>query len=140
MNRSNILSLALLYLLFTSLPAGMLAQGTVTIYGTVTDPTGAAISGANLKATNEATGRSRDTLSGADGSYTIPDLTLGSYRLTAQAAGFKTFLQQAIHLQVDENRRVPIQLALGAVSENVTVEADVTQVETRTSALKEVVD
>lgn len=137
MNRSDLLSLTVLSLL---LPALVLAQATVTIYGTVTDPTGAAISGANLKATNEATGRSRDTVSAADGSYTIPDLTVGSYRLTAQAAGFKTFLQQAIHLQVDENRRVPIQMALGAVTENVTVEADVTQVETRTSALKEVVD
>ena len=140
MNRSKILSLSLLALLFSFVPAVALAQATVTIYGTVTDPAGGSVAGVNLKATNEETGRSRDTVSGVDGSYTIPDLTIGSYRLTAQVAGFKTFVQRAIRVQVDENRRVPIQLAIGAVTENITVEADVTQVETRTSALKEVVD
>src|SRR5579862_5095551 len=109
MNRSKILSLCLLPFLFSFVPTIVLAQATVTIYGTVTDPAGGSVAGVNLKATNEETGRSRDTVSGADGSYTIPDLTIGSYRLSAQAAGFKTFVQRAIRVQVDENRRVPIQ-------------------------------
>src|ERR1700724_573010 len=108
MNRSKSLSIRLLPLLFSFVPAVVLAQATVTIYGSITDPAGGSVAGANLKATNEETGRSRDTISGADGSYVIPDLTVGSYRLTAQAPGFKTFVQRAIHVQVDENRRVPI--------------------------------
>ena len=133
-SRSKILLLAVLT------PALLLAQATVTIYGTVTDPAGAAVSGVNVTATNGATGQSRQTVSVADGGYVLPDLAIGSYRLTAQATGFKTYVQEAIHVQVDENRRVPIQLALGQVNESITVQADVAQVETRSGALKEVVD
>ncbi len=118
----------------------LFAQGSVTIYGTVTDPVGAAVAGAAISATNPATGQTRQAVSGADGAYVIPDLTTGTYRLNATSPGFKTFVEADIHLQVDEHRRVPIQMALGAVSENITVAADITQVETRTSALKEVVD
>ncbi|HEY3838030.1 MAG TPA: carboxypeptidase regulatory-like domain-containing protein [Bryobacteraceae bacterium] len=131
----------LYYLLFLlSCSTVVFGQVGVTIYGTVTDPAGASIVGANISATNPDTGQVRQAVSGADGAYVIPDLTAGTYRLNATAPGFKTFVEEAIHLQVDEHRRVPIQMALGAVSENVTVAADITQVETRAGALKEVVD
>jgi hypothetical protein len=128
------------FLLSFLAPAFLLAQATVTIYGTVTDPAGASVGGVNVTAVNSATGQSRQTVAAGDGGYVLPDLAIGSYRLTAQAAGFKTFVQEGIHVQVDENRRVPIQLALGAVNESITVQADVAQVETRSGALKEVVD
>jgi hypothetical protein len=121
-------------------PTLLLAQATVTIYGSVSDPTGAAVSGASVTTVNEATGQNRQTVSAADGGYVLPDLAIGSYSLTVQANGFKTFVQKEIHVQVDENRRVPVQLALGAVNESVTVQADVAQVETRSGSLKEVVD
>src|SRR5215831_8202729 len=68
------------------------------------------------------------------------DLPVGAYRLTVTAAGFKTFVQSSIFVQVDENRRVPVQMAVGGVNESVTVAADVAQVETRSSALRQVVD
>jgi hypothetical protein len=125
---------------FALLPVILSAQGTVTIYGTVNDPSGAAIVGAKVTVVNEATGQSRDTVSAADGNYVVPDLPVGAFRLTVTAAGFKTFVQNAIRVQVDENRRVPVQMTVGALSESVTVEADVAQVETRTSALRQVVD
>ena len=127
-------------LFFLVLPAALFAQGTVTIYGTVTDPGGAAIAGATIAAANQANGQTRQTVSGPDGAYILPDLGVGTYRLTAQASGFKTFVEDAIQVQVDENRRIPIQMALGAVSENITVTAEVAQVETRTGAIKEVID
>jgi hypothetical protein len=122
------------------LPLILSAQGTVTIYGTVTDPSGAAIGGAKVTITNEATGQSRDTVSAADGNYVVPDLSVGSYRLNVTASGFKGYLQNDIHVQVDENRRVAVQMTLGGVNESVTVAADVAQVETRSSALRQVVD
>ena len=84
------------------LPAFLCAQGTVTIYGTVTDPSAAAISGAKVTVTNEATDQSRTTTSAVDGNFVVPDLPIGSYRLNITAAGFKTFLQTAIRVQVDE--------------------------------------
>ncbi len=122
------------------LPAALFAQGTVTIYGTVTDPSGSAIAGAKVTITNTATDQSRETISAADGNYVVPDLSPGAYRLSVTAPGFKTFVQDNIQVQVDENRRVPVQLSVGAVSESVTVGADVAQVETRSSALRQVVD
>src|SRR5215471_11515144 len=94
------------------LPAILSAQGTVTIYGAVTDPSGAAIAGAKVSVTNEATDQSRDTVSALDGNFVVPDLPVGAYRLTVIAAGFKTFVQNAIRVQVDENRRIPVQMTV----------------------------
>jgi hypothetical protein len=127
-------------LFLLALPALVFAQGTVTIYGTVTDPSGAAIAGAKVTVTSAATDQSRDTVSAIDGNYVVPDLRVGTYRLSVTAAGFKTFVQDGIQVQVDENRRVPVQMAVGGVNESITVAADVAQVETRSSALRQVVD
>ncbi len=127
-------------LLLLVLPTLLFAQGTVTIYGTVTDPSGAAIAGAKITVTNSETQQNRDTVSGADGGYVVPQLPVGTYKVSVTATGFKTFMQDGILVQVDENRRVPVQMAVGAASESLTVAADVAQVETRSSTLKQVVD
>lgn len=127
------------FLLFL-LPAILAAQGTVTIYGAVTDPSGSAVVNAKIAVTHVATDQTRDTVSAADGSYILPDLRVGTYRLTVTAPGFKQFVQDSIQVQVDENRRVAVKLSLGSVNESVTVAADVAQVETRSSALRQVVD
>jgi hypothetical protein len=82
-----------------ALPALVFAQGTVTIYGTVTDPSGAAIAGAKVTVTNSATDQGRDTLSAIDGNYVVPDLRVGTYRLAVTAAGFKTFVQDGIQVR-----------------------------------------
>jgi hypothetical protein len=128
------------YAVLIHFPLISFAQGTVTIYGTVTDPSGAAIGGAKVTVTNEATGLARDTVSAANGNYVVPDLSVGLYRLHVSASGFKGYVQNAIQVQVDENRRVAVQMTLGGVNESVTVAADVAQVETRSSALRQVVD
>jgi hypothetical protein len=121
-------------------PSLLLSQGRVTIFGTVTDASGAAITGAAIKATNTDTAQIRETVSSSDGSFILPDLPIGSYQVTAQAAGFKTFIENGIQLQVDESRRLGIRLDVGAVSENVTVTAEAAQVDTRSGALSEVID
>ena len=120
--------------------AGAYAQGRATIFGVVTDPTGAAVSGAAITATDVATQQSRKTISGSDGSYVIPELEPGDYRLTAEANGFETYLQRGISLQVDENRRSVIQLTLGATTQQVIVNAGTVQVDTRSPTISEVVD
>ncbi len=112
----------------------------MTIYGAVADTSGGAIAGAKVSVTNVATDQPRETVSGADGNYVVPDLSVGTYRVTVTAPGFKTFVQENIQVQVDENRRVPVRMDLGAVNESVTVQADVAQVETRSAALRQVVD
>src|SRR5262249_33164129 len=82
----------------------------------------------------------RQTTTGAAGDYVLSRLPIGTYAVKAEAAGFKTFLLDNIVVQVDENRRVNIALTVGAVTENITVEAAATQVETRSGALQQVID
>lgn len=121
-------------------PAGLAAQGSVTIFGTVTDASGAVVPGATITATNAQTGFERVTVSDAGGTYAIAQLPVGVYTVKAELAGFKTFLQERIPVQVDENRRVNVVMQLGALTESVTVESEAAQVDTRTGTLREVVD
>src|SRR5512132_1616143 len=85
------------------------AQGSVTIFGVVSDPSGAAVAGATITVLNTATGASRQTTSGADGGYVLSQLPIGAYSVTVDAAGFKKSVQDDIRVTVDENRRVNAQ-------------------------------
>ena len=116
------------------------AQGTVTIYGTVSDGSGALVPNAQVTATLTATGLARSATSDAQGNYVLTQLGTGEYRLQVEAAGFKRFVLEKIQTQVDENRMVNVTLELGQVSEAVTVTAEVAQVETRSGSIREVVD
>ena len=66
---------------------------TSSITGTVTDPTGAAVSNAQVQIKNMATNGTRDTVSSNDGTYQISNLAPGTYQITVTAPGFKTFVQ-----------------------------------------------
>ncbi|MBV9081290.1 MAG: carboxypeptidase regulatory-like domain-containing protein, partial [Acidobacteriaceae bacterium] len=114
--------------LFLCVPVTSLCQGRATIYGSVADPAGGGIPNATIIAQQQGVDQIRSTKSGADGTYVIPDLPVGTYRLSAEASGFKTFTEEGIQLQVDENRRILVRMSLGEVSENVTVAAEVVQV------------
>jgi len=88
---------AVFLLLCTSLCC--FGQGTTaTISGTVTDPSGAAISGAKVTATNLQTNVSRTVTTQSDGSYSLLFLPIGTYRIDIAAAGFKKFEQTGIVL------------------------------------------
>ncbi len=67
-------------------------------------------------------------------------LPIGTYVVKAESAGFKTFIQDGIQVQVDENRQVNVTMTVGAVTDSILVEAEATQVETRSGSLKEVID
>jgi hypothetical protein len=116
------------------------AQGTVTIYGTVSDSTGAVVPNAQITATQPATGFTRAAASDAQGNYTMPQLNAGEYVVRVEAAGFKSFILEKVMTQVDENRLVNVRLDVGQVSESISVTAEVAQVETRSGAIREVVD
>src|SRR4051794_22973260 len=92
------------FVLFTTLvivqAISLYGQGSVTIFGAVTDPTGAAVAGANIVATNIATKVARQTTSGGDGSYLISQLPIGTWSVSAEAAGFKKAVQDNIQVQV----------------------------------------
>lgn len=116
------------------------AQSTASISGRVLDPSGAAVQGATVKAVNEDTRFSRSTVAGTAGDFVLELLPVGSYSISVEAAGFKTYLQRGITLQVNQRASLEVVLEVGSVSDRVTVEANVTRVDTVSGTLREVVD
>jgi hypothetical protein len=116
------------------------AQSTTgTIAGTVTDSSGAPVSGAKVTAVNLGTNVSRTTSSLQDGSYQVLFLPVGTYRIEVNVPGFKKFEQTGIVLEVNRNPKVDAVLQLGAISETVEVVADAATVETTVPALGQTV-
>ena len=120
--------------------AAACAQGTAQINGSVIDASGLAVPGAAVKATQTATGAVRTVASGADGTYALTNLPIGPYRLEVTKAGFATYTQSGITLQVASNPTIEIGLKVGAVSEQVQVEATAVQVETQATGVGQVID
>jgi hypothetical protein len=110
------------------------------IQGTVTDPTGASLSGVKLTATNVGTNLPYSTVSGGDGNFVFLNLPIGSYRVTATTSGFRTFTATGITLVLDQVYALNIKMELGQVSEQVLVEATNVQVETANTQLGTVIN
>ncbi|MFZ0955511.1 MAG: carboxypeptidase-like regulatory domain-containing protein, partial [Candidatus Sulfotelmatobacter sp.] len=127
---------------FTTLNVGPLqAQvDTGSITGTVTDTTGAVVSGAKVTLTNEGTGTSLSTTTGADGVYEFSPVRIGSYKLEASAQGFKKEVQ--IHVVVDVSARVLVNFRVppGAVSETIEVTSTAPVLQSQDASVGQVVD
>src|SRR6201993_42593 len=87
-----------------------------TILGTVTDPSGAVIAGAKVTVKNTGTGLERTTETSADGSYSVPELPIGTYTVTVTQPGFQTFVATGVTVDVASERRVDASLKTGEVS------------------------
>jgi hypothetical protein len=111
-----------------------------TILGTVTDASGAVVRGAKVTAVQTATGLTRTELTNAEGEYSIPQLPVGPYTVTAEQPGFKKTERSGIELRVDDKLRIDLSLALGQVSETVAVEATAPVVNTDSATVGNVVD
>lgn len=107
-----------------------------TLRGSVTDPTGAAIPGAQLTLTNEATKYQRKFEAAADGEYNFQNLTSATYDLEATAKGFKTTVRSGIYLSLNQSAQVDIQLQLGAASTTVNVSTGISAINTTTATLQ----
>jgi hypothetical protein len=129
--RVGVCVLPLTGLLLSQALFGQSDRGTIT--GTVTDPSGAVISGASLAATNTATGISTTTVTGSSGDYTIPLLPAGTYQVTAERDGFKKYVQPGIAVDVAQTLSLDIRMQVGARTETVEVTAHATQLEKDTS-------
>src|SRR5580698_7014881 len=106
--------------------AAMLAfgqGGTGTITGTITDPTGLAVAGANVQATNAETGGVYAGASTASGNYTIPNLPVGTYEVAAAVSGFKTYTHTNLTIAAAQTLREDIPLQVGATTESITVDS-----------------
>src|SRR3989454_5600902 len=116
------------------------AQGTAQITGTVKDQSGAVLPGVEITAMQTDTGIVRTTVTNETGTYVLPNLALGPYRLEAGLPGFRTFVQTGIVLQVNGNPEINPVLEVGQVTEQVEVQANATLVETRNSGVGQVVE
>jgi len=110
------------------------------IDGYVTDPSGQAIVGAQVKATEVDKGQVRQTVSEATGRYALPDLPVGNYKLEVTAPGFKTYVQTGIVLQVASNVTLNVTMQIGVVTQSIRVEANVAMVETKENSVAQVID
>jgi Carboxypeptidase regulatory-like domain len=111
-----------------------------SIRGTVTDQSGAAVPDVTLTATNEATNVAHTVTSTADGTYSFLQLAIGDYTVRAEKTGFQPFSATKIHLDVNTVYQLPIRITLGAVTQEVTVQANPVQVESTTPQLGTVID
>ncbi len=94
------------------------------VSGTVTDQSGAVVSGALVTARNEDTGSLRKAVTDNGGRYQIPALPVGHYELRANKSGFAEEIRTGIDLLVGEEARVDLSLRLGTSSQRVTVKGD----------------
>jgi hypothetical protein len=131
-----------LAVLFTLLFVPLLsrAQGLGSITGRVTDPAGASVAEAQVRATQEGTGFSRTATTDTEGLYVIPSLQPANYTLTVEAKGFSTSKESAITLLADQTLTVNVGLKLGMTTEVVTVTSSALQVDIATSTLKQVIE
>ena len=95
-----------------------------SLSGTVTDPSNAAIPGAKLTLTNEATSFQSNFVSDSEGAFTFRNLTPGNYTLDVAANGFKSTTQKGIQLAVNQSARLDLHMSVGKTNETVTVVGD----------------
>jgi Carboxypeptidase regulatory-like domain len=98
--------------------------------GAVTDPTGAAIANAKVTVTNVGTNLSVSSTTNVSGNYTVKELPIGNYRLTAEASGFKTESNNNVVLNAGVIAHVDFKLQIGKASEVVEVTGTTTNVQT----------
>jgi outer membrane receptor protein involved in Fe transport len=116
---------AMTFLLLALAPAASAQEGTAALRGTVLDPNGAAVPGAQVSIANQETGLNRRTsTTGEDGEYVFTSLTPGLYRVTVEAANFKRVVKEGLKLDVGETQEFKASLEVGGVGETVTVTAD----------------
>jgi len=110
------------------------------IRGTVTDPSGGAVTGAKLQLTNEANGTQRDTESGANGEYIFLEVPVGTYQIEVSQKGFKKYLRKGLLVNLNEVVGLDTPLQLGGSTETVEVTGAPPLVDTTSTQLGAVVN
>ena len=115
--------------------SSLVAQTTGDIRGLVTDPSGAVVSGAQITATLPNSGFERKATTDSGGQFTVPTVPVGTYDVKVEAAGFKTFKQPNVVVDIGHVAQVDAALQLGESTQIVTAEASAPLVETTSTQL-----
>lgn len=113
---------------------------TGTVQGTVTDPSGGLVSGATVTVTNSGTNEKKELKTDSAGRYVVPFLTPGIYTVAVGAKGFNSTKADNVKIDVSQTRSVDFTLKVGAISEQVQVEAATTPLDTATATTGQVID
>ena len=124
--------------LLSGLPAW--AQATAELNGRVTDESGGVLPGVTVTATRTDTGLTRTVVTDETGTWVMPNLPIGPYRLEVSLQGFRTYVQTGIVLQVDARPTINTSLAVGNIEETVSVEAAAPIVDVRSAGISAVID
>jgi hypothetical protein len=125
------------------LASSLCVQGQSTygsVSGTVSDPSGAAISGAQVTLTNTGTSERHTQTTGDQGTFSFVNVIPGQYRVDVEKAGFKHFARSNVAAQVQLDTRVDAALTVGQVSETVEVTSETPLLQTETSSLGQVIE
>jgi Carboxypeptidase regulatory-like domain/TonB-dependent Receptor Plug Domain/TonB dependent receptor len=122
--------------------AGLWAQQTATsgIVGQVNDATQAAVSGASVTVTNTGTHAVRSAMTDAQGTFSVPNLAPASYEIRVEKSGFQAAVINSFDLPIGQIAHPVITLALGSLTETVSVQADAPLLQSQTSEVGQVID
>jgi hypothetical protein len=129
------LALVALLLAFAGPAYGQSDRGSIT--GTVKDPNGGLVANAKITATNTETNETREATTSDEGSYTLPELKAGPYKVSVEAQGFKTTTAENVQVAVQVTRTLDINLEIGAIGDTVTVTSDSAPVIQTESAVRQ---
>jgi len=141
MNSAPYRFLTLIAILTLAGSGALFAQTAVTggIEGNVTDPSGAAVSGAAVEATNVADSVVRQTVTNADGAYRFPSLIPGTYSVTVKKTGFAAFTREGTRIDAGIIYRVDAKLPVGTASAKVEVTGEAPLLQTDSAEINETI-
>jgi hypothetical protein len=134
------LAVVLLFSLTALAPNSRAQEVTAAITGRVTDPTGSAIAGAKVTATDTQRGTQWPTVTNGDGAYNIPRVPTGIYDIKVENQGFQSAQQSNITLVLNQVARLDFQLQVGNISQSVEVTAAAPLLQTESTQLGQVID
>ncbi len=130
--------LGLVIVLFASAVVFASIHGSIS--GVVLDPSGSAIAGATVTATETQTGAKSETVTDSKGFYSFPELPIGKYDVEIEANGFKTYKQTSLVVDANSALRVDATLQIGQKTENIVVNSDAVHVDLESTQNGEVID
>jgi len=111
------------------------AQNTGSIYGSVTDPSGAVVQNAAITVAEPSKGVNRSITSSKTGEFVLPSLPIGTYILTVSASGFETFVTSDITVDADKSVKITAKMTIGRKEDTVTVNGEGTALDTRSATI-----